>query len=351
MTGERPGHAGVALLLAVICALTALAGCTRSGTGATPAAGRSGRQRMSGRPSPSAPAASRPTAGGSGIPRVRAVTAGWRLPRATSRGAVVPVGGGGVLAGGLLPGDVTTDRSYRVEPSTGRVTRLGNLAVATHDVAGAYLGGAPTVFGGGNTSVLSAVQRLGRDGRWRVAGRLPSPRADLSAAQDGARALVVGGYDGLRSPRAVLATSGGHRFTTAARLPAGVRYAAVAVVGDTAWVFGGEESDRELGHVYRIDLATGSVRARGRMPRPLGHAAAVVVGDRVLLMGGRTTPDRPTDRMWWFDTVHRTWRRAGRLPYPVADAPTLATPHHAFLLGGETPDFTDRVVRVTWRAR
>jgi N-acetylneuraminic acid mutarotase len=268
-----------------------------------------------------------------------------------SRGAVVPVSGGGVLAGGLLPGDVSTDRSYRVDPSTGRVSRLGNLAVATHDVGGADLAGAPTVLGGGNTRVLPVVQRLGRDGHWRLVGRLPSPRADLTVVQDGARALVVGGYDGLRSPNAVLATSRGRRFTTAARLPAGVRYAAVAVLGDSAWVFGGEENGRELRRVYRIDLGTGDVRRRGRMPRPLGHAAAVAVGDRVLLMGGRTTPDRPSARMWWFDTAHRTWRRAGRLPYPVADAPALATASGVFLLGGETPNFTDRVVHVTWRAR
>ena len=44
-------------------------------------------------------------------------------------------------------------------------------------------------------------------------------------------------------------------------------------------------------------------------------------GDRLLVMGGRTTPDQVTDQMWWFTPRTGRWTRAGTLPYPVADAP------------------------------
>jgi hypothetical protein len=38
-----------------------------------------------------------------------------------------------------------------------------------------------------------------------------------------------------------------------------------------------------------------------------------------------------------------------KLPYPVADAPLVTVGSHAYLFGGETPDFTAKVTRVSWR--
>ena len=81
----------------------------------------------------------------------------------------------------------------------------------------------------------------------------------------------------------------------------GVRYAATAVSGRTAYVFGGEVLGRELGTVQAVDLATGRTRVVARLPVPLGHAMAATVGGRMLLMGGRVAPDRQTAAMWWFD--------------------------------------------------
>ncbi len=289
-----------------------------------------------------APTRGRPT-------RVRAVQTSWRLPQAVSRGVAVPVPGGAVLAGGLLSGDVSTDHAYRITLPAGHVTRLRSLGVAVHDAAGALLRGRPAVLGGGSSRELSVVQRLGGDGVWHAVGRLPGARSDLSAVPHDGGAVVIGGYDGTRSPRAILRTADGHRVTRLGALPRGVRYAATAVLGETAWVLGGEENGRELAEVVAVDLRSGRVRRDGRLPHGLGHAAAAVVGDRILVMGGRTTGDRPTDEMWWFQPSTGAWRRAGHLPYPVADAFAVASPDGAYLLGGETPDFTDRVTRVVWR--
>jgi N-acetylneuraminic acid mutarotase len=129
----------------------------------------------------------------------------------------------------------------------------------------------------------------------------------------------------------------------------GIRYAAVARLGNAVWILGGERSGQELDEVLRWDPRTGTARTAGRLPGPLGHESVAVVGERLLVMGGRTAPETVTDRMWWFRPRTGRWRAAGRLPYPVADAPTVALGRHAYLLGGESPAFTDRVTEVGWR--
>lgn len=319
-------------------------------------------QGPSGSASPQSPQSpSSPTTAGSSahlaspprVRRLRVTRVSWRLPEAVSRGVAVPVPGGAVLAGGLLSGDVSTPRTYRLRLPQGRWRALPPLPTAAHDVAGALLRGQPAVFGGGAASELSTVQALGPDGVWRTVGRLPGARSDLAAVNvPGNRrgaVVIIGGYDGATSPRSILRTSDGRRFATVGALPEGVRYAAVAVLGHTAWVLGGEENSVELSTVYAVDLRSGRVRRAGRMPRALGHESAVVEGDRILLMGGRSSPEHPVGTMWWFQPSSGTWRRAGRLPYPLADAPTVVSGGAAYLLGGETPSFTDRVLRVTWR--
>lgn len=274
--------------------------------------------------------------------------AGWRLPTPMSREVAMPYGAGALVAGGLLAGDRSADATLRVDLHSGTVHRLGALVQPLHDSAGAVVSGRPVVVGGGGTSELPVVQQMNAAGHWRVVGRLPQARSDLSAVPTSRGLLVVGGYDGVSSPVGVLTTRTGVRFTHVAHLRHGVRYAAVARLGRYLWVLGGEENHRELDTIQRIDLDTGSVAAAGRMPRPLGHAAVTVAGGRLLVMGGRTGPDAVTDAMWWFDPAHGRWHRAGRLPYPVADAGVVTRRHAAYLLGGESPDFTDRVTRVSW---
>ena len=133
------------------------------------------------------------------------------------------------------------------------------------------------------------------------------------------------------------------------RFPRGLRYSGVTLAHGVVWILGGEVDGSELDEVLRLDPRTGRVRRVGRMPQALGHEAVVPVGDRLLVMGGRTSPDAVTDRMWWYAPRTGAWTRAGRLPYPVADAPWVTHGNHAYLFGGETPDFTGRVTRVTWR--
>lgn len=271
----------------------------------------------------------------------------WRLPQPLGREVVVPAGHGAVVAGGLIAGNGSTPASYRLDLSTGRVAAGPNLHVAVHDAAGGRLRGRPVVVGGGGATEQAAVQRLDPTGRWRVIGRLPGPRADLVTVTVGNRLVVMGGYDGVTSPAAVLMTTDGRRFSTVARLPVPVRYPAVVADRGVIWVFGGEHDGRLVKVVQRIDLKSRRASVVGRLPRPLGHAAAMMLAGQVLIAGGRTSADAVTSQMWWWVPGDRAFRPAGALPYPVADAGVLSTAGGAYLIGGETPRLTDRVVRVS----
>ena len=248
-------------------------------------------------------------------PRVASVSvARWRLPVAVGRQAVIPVGHASVvMAGGLVAGDRSTDGAVRISLATGRTASLPPLAVPVHDVAGGLLGRVPAVVGGGNATEQDVVQTLA-GAAWHVSGHLPTTRSDLSVVQRGPRPWVIGGYDGASVPTEVLALAGVGSSRPVGNLVRGVRYAATAVSGHTAYVFGGEVLGRELGTVQAVDLATGRTRVVARLPVPLGHAMAATVGDRILLMGGRVAADRQTAAMWWFDATNGRFSPAGRLP-------------------------------------
>lgn len=333
MTPTRTALVGLA-------ALGLAAGCSSAPSAPTSAPAPSGRPTSSSGAAPAAP-------GPATLRGARVLS--WRLPGPVSRAVAMTDGPHVLLAGGLEPGDHSTDQVLTLDPERGVVGPPGHLAVPLHDSAGAVLGGRPTVIGGGGASELDDVQRRDPHGRWHVVAHLPGARSDLSVVAPGADGLVIGGYDGQATPTAILRTADGRRFDVAGTLPRGLRYSGVAVAHGAVWILGGEVGGSELDEVLRLDPRTGRVRPVGRMPRPLGHEAVVPVGDRLLVMGGRTSPDAVTGRMWWYATRTGSWTRAGRLPYPVADAPWVTRGAHAYLFGGETPGFTDRVTRVTWR--
>ena len=333
MTPARTALVGLA-------ALGLLAGCSSDPSAPTTAPAPSRTPTSSSSAASSAP-------GTATVSAARVLS--WRLPGPLSRAVAMTDGRRVLLAGGLQPGDHSTDQVLSLDLHRGVVGPAGHLAVPLHDSAGAVLSGRPTVIGGGGTTELDDVQRRDPHGRWRVVAHLPGARSDLAVVATGAGGLVLGGYDGRATPASILRTADGRRFDVAGRLPRGLRYSGVTVANGVVWILGGEVGGSELDEVLRLDPRTGGVQRVGRLPRPLGHEAVVPVGDRLLVMGGRTSPDAVTDRMWWYDTRTGAWTRAGRLPYPVADAPWVTRGTHAYLFGGETPGFTGRVTRVSWQ--
>ena len=259
-----------------------------------------------------------------------------------------PRGATTAVAGGLVAGDGSTGQVLRVDLARGTTRLLRPLAVPVHDVAGGLAGSTPLVVGGGNASEQDVVQAPGARS-WQVVGHLPTSRSDLSVVQHGRTPWVVGGYDGTSTPTAVLALAPDGSSHQVGSLVRGVRYAATAVVGHTAYVFGGEVLGHELGDVQALDLRTGRTRVVARLPVPLGHAMAATFGDRVLLVGGRVSPDRQTAAMWWFEPATGEFRRAGRLPHPLSDAAVGTAGPRMWLLGGEDPAVTAGVLTISVR--
>jgi N-acetylneuraminic acid mutarotase len=268
----------------------------------------------------------------------------WTLPTPVGREAAIATPAGAVVAGGLIAGDRSTARAYRIQLPTGRRTALPRLGIAVHDAAGGQMDGHLFVVGGGSSSEQSAVQQLSRTRAWTAVGRLPQPRSDLVVATVGDRLVVMGGFDGTGSPVGIVALSPTGHPSVVGALEIGVRYPAVAVAKGAVWLFGGEHNGHLVTAIQRVDTESWRSSVVGHLKRPLAHSAAAVMDGRILLAGGRTGPSSVTSHMWWFDLDTSSLRRAGRLPYPLADTGVVTTPNALYLLGGETPTLTKRVV-------
>jgi len=271
--------------------------------------------------------------------------AGWHLPSTLSRAVAFTDGSGVVIAGGLRGDQTTTSTVVRVDLSTGAVTPAGSLAEATHDAAGGVINQRQVVFGGGAQRVSDTVQQLQPNGPSTIIGHLPQPRADLTAVTIGSTVYLVGGYDGSNATRDVLATTDGRTFRTVAVLSTGVRYPAVAAVGNTIYVFGGEWAGTESSTLQAIDVAHGSVRVLGRLPSPRSQAAATVLGNTIYVAGGRVHGATSADILS-FDASTTRFTLVGELPWPVADAALGVAADRAYLVGGEAESVLSSAVRL-----
>ena len=303
--------------------------------------GTSDRRRVAvgNKPSPTHPA----SAHGPGVVHLVATAAGWQLPSPTSRAVAFSDGTGIVLAGGLDGGQNTVPTVVRLDPSTGAATSAGSLSVPAHDAAGGTIGAQRFVFGGGAQHVSDVVQALQPNGASTVVGHLPQPRADLAAATIGSTVYLVGGYDGTNATRDVLATSDGVQFRTVAQLPNGVRYPAVAALGDNIFVFGGELAGSESSAVQEIDVRTGTARVIAQLPSPRTEAAAVTFGGSIYVLGGLAGGSASSDILH-FDPRTAAFSFDGQLPAPVADTAPVTIGQNAYLVGGEAATISSGVI-------
>ena len=274
-------------------------------------------------------------------------TAPWQLPAARAREVVLAADRALLVIGGLDPSGSSTARVWRVALPRGVTTRLAVLPQAFHDSAGAVIDQDVYVFGGGNATELSTVQRY-RSGAGNVVGQMPQARSDLVAAEVNGTAYVLGGFDGAHSVASVLATTDGATFRTVTQLPQTVRYPAVAVLDGRIWLFGGTHEGVEVTTIQRFDPATGDVVMAGQLPTPLSDASAVVLGGRILILGGRNRA-QILDTVMRFDPASGRTSIVGRLPYPVADAGAAVVDGVGYLVGGEGPAKTASSVIVRYR--
>ena len=107
----------------------------------------------------------------------------WTLATPISRPVVLPAARPGeiVVAGGLLSSGASTRAVDLVNPITGSISSIGELAAAAHDAAGAVIDGRGYVFGGGSSAPSNDVQRIASSAVTSaridaIVGRLPRAR-------------------------------------------------------------------------------------------------------------------------------------------------------------------------------
>src|SRR5260370_23806931 len=160
-------------------------------------------------PSTSAPTsgASNPQAAGMAL---QVMPAPYQLSAPLSREVALPGADGLLIAGGLTSQGTSTDAVTSLDPVTGVTRAAGRLAAATHDAAGATVGGQTYVFGGGTVASVPTVQAVGAgaSAKGAVAGQLPAARSDAGgvSARSGAsviprRRRTPWGAPGLPPPR------------------------------------------------------------------------------------------------------------------------------------------------------
>ena len=263
----------------------------------------------------------------------------YQLPASVSREVVMPGPSGLLLVGGLTSQGAAADSVTGLDPATGATRAAGRLAAATHDAAGAVLGGRAYLFGGGTPASVPVIQAFtpaapAGASQAVVVGQLPASRSDASGVTSGSVAYVIGGYDGTRWDSRILATRDGLHFRTAAQLPVPVRYAAVAAAAGEIWVFGGQAPAGATDAIQRISPATGAVIVVGHLPRPLQGAAAIVLDGQIYIAGG-VSGTLSSPMVYRFDPATSRVTAAGELPVPVAYAGGAVANGIGYLIGGE----------------
>jgi N-acetylneuraminic acid mutarotase len=262
----------------------------------------------------------------------------WRLAAPISREVVAPGARARdlLILGGLDASGSSASGVYVLDTRTGRLSAQGSLLQATHDAAGAVLGGRVLVVGGGTTAPTSSTQ-IEAHGRTVAGGALPQARADASAVTIGDTAYLVGGYDGPAMDRQVLATNDGRIYRGVASLAVPVRYPAVAALGARIYIFGGlDQSGHPVRAVQLVEPGSHTAKVVGSLPAPLAAAAAGVLGRTIYLVGGVTPAGAPSRRVYAYDPQSRAFSRAASLRVAVGNAGAAVSGGRLWIVGGET---------------
>lgn len=258
------------------------------------------------------------------------------VPSPRQQAPAVAFGPALAMLGGLAVGEKPV--ASVVLFSGGKVRSLGRLAGSTASTGAATIRSLAYVPGGrrGERVLDTIVSFNLRTGRTRIAGHLKVPTADAGIASLSGRIYVVGGFTGKRWLRTVVEWRPGKQPRVVARLPVGVRFPAVVGVANRLLVVGGSNPDGVASRViYSIDVVRGSVRALGRLPKPLTHAAAVRFRSAVYVIGGRgADPYGSSSRIFAIDPRSGRVTGAGSLPHAVRDASAVVAGKRIIVAGG-----------------
>jgi len=230
------------------------------------------------------------------------VTVAGRLPQAVHDAAGALLGGMPTTFGGGASSEAATIQQFVPAHRTARTA--GALPVPTSDAVAASTDAGVVVAGGYDGSrTLPQVLLLTAPDRVRTLSPLPVrvryPAVAVTGSGAGQRVLLFGGESGGVATTAVQEidpASGSVRVV--AHLPAARTQAMAVSLGGTVFVAGGAAAGTSGAQVFddvlRYDPAVHTFNNAGRLPYPTSDAAVAVLGERAYLVGGET-PAR-TDR-------------------------------------------------------
>jgi hypothetical protein len=240
---------------------------------------------------------------------------------------------GGLPAGGDQAAATVVGPSLAVVGGTGSARVLagpigGQLAVVTAlrtplaALQAFPAGGSLWVVGGEHGSkVTDAVLRIDlASGQIRPSGTFEEPLAEAGVAADSGSAYLVGGWTGDQYATGVLKFTPPGTVSLVSRLPVGVRSPAVALVGDTLYVAGGQTEQGPSSAVYAVDVATGGVTSLGSLAQPVVGGVLLPVGTKLYLVGGRTTGGKASGAVILIDPATGSTTLSGRIPRPLIGA-------------------------------
>jgi hypothetical protein len=279
----------------------------------------------------------------------------WRsLPVPITAALVLPGPAGQlVVVGGEVASGQSATGAFLVNPATGALRLVANLAVGVHEAAGAVLGGRDYVFGGASGGlggpISSVVQSFpaptttqpGAAVAAVASGHLPAPRAADVAVTVGTATYLVGGYSGPAAVAKVLRTSDGSTFTPVGNLAVPVRDAAVGALDGQIYVFGGAKPvasvhgvDWEpVADIQRFDPTSGEASIIGHLPLAVSGAVAANLGGHLYVAGGDTALGANAT-IWGFEATRGAVVVSGHLPVPVSGAGAADDSGGVWLIGG-----------------
>lgn len=251
-----------------------------------------------------------------------------------SREACSTLGNNILLLGGLNNLDQSTTEIFSFNPTNKTINLVGNLLFPTHDAAASNIGSNLYVFGGGSYSVYSTVQSFSLSlGKTELATNMPEPRADLTAIKLGQETYIIGGYNGNQLDNSILETTNGISFNTVGTLLVPVRYAAIASINNTIFIFGGIGiSGSAVDVIQSFNTVTKTLKIVGYLPTTLSGAYAQTIGNTIYLTGGVTSKEANLT-VWAFNGI--SLKAVGSLDIPSAYGCSASISNKIYIFGGE----------------
>ncbi len=239
-----------------------------------------------------------------------------RLPAGGDHAAATVVGPSLAVVGG------TGSARVLAGPVGGRLGVVTALRAPLAALQAFPSGGSLWIVGGEQGSkVTDALLRVNlSSGRIVPSGTFEEPLAESGVAADGGSAYLAGGWTGDQYASAVLKFTPPSKVSLVSRLPVGVRSPAVALVGNTLYVAGGQTAQGPSTAVYAVDVDSGGMKSLGQLPQPVEGGVLLPVGSKLYLVGGRTTGGKASGAVILIDPATGSATLAGRIPRPLVGA-------------------------------